>query len=149
MIILMEKIEFKSFKNKMENIDQNSLLNDVKLNWDSYLFLINNKPIIEYLDFLNIIRNHYCRFISIILAVSNIQFYYYYLSLVETTILQKFNITITTNDKPIQIHFTLKPFIYQFTLTKSFEFDQHSYVLYLILDLSLLNHVIIKLVKIS
>ena len=145
----MEKIEFKSFKNKMENIDQNSLLNDVKLNWDSYLFLINNKPIIEYLDFLNIIRNHYCRFISIILAVSNIQFYYYYLSLVETTILQKFNITITTNDKPIQIHFTLKPFIYQFTLTKSFEFDQHSYVLYLILDLSLLNHVIIKLVKIS
>ena len=149
MIIFMEKIEFKSFKNKMENIDQNSLLNDVKLNWDSYLFLINNKPIIEYLDFLNIIRNHYCRFISIILAVSNIQFYYYYLSLVETTILQKFNITITTNDKPIQIHFTLKPFIYQFTLTKSFEFDQHSYVLYFILDLSLLNHVIIKLVKIS
>ena len=150
MNIFIEKIDFKNYNNKMLNIDQNLLINDLKLNWDSRNIIINNNRFDNYINFLNSVRNKYCKYISIILALTNIQFYYHFLSIIENKIVNKFNIIISNDDSiPINIHFTINPIITQFTLSRIFYHNNSKYCLYFIIDLSLQKDVISKLDKLD
>lgn len=139
---IIESLDFKLFEQKMSKLDHNSLLLNLKSNWDLFRINVNNVYMSSYIDFITKIRSDYCKYLSTILYSSNLHFYYHFLSIIEHNL-----INIDINQKSlIYIDFVLNPYVYQMSMTKKFiSKSNKKIILRLHLDLTLKNTVLCKL----